>query len=457
MLKSKEHVEKRHFNFHSPHRPDVSSAADRDLFLASVPIPDSELRAHNGTTAPTPVSLQPVGSAIEVVLQKRSAGFLYATAAAIGQLSSQIQDFLREQVAPIRLASHLAVLVVATIVILVSRMEFPNLELPFNSLPADGLLAESAAAGSHQLMGGSLDDRNPIARVGDAIQRAIVIPFTLLDADNSDALSLDIQSGEAESAVNAAAPKVDRIQEYVVRSGDTVVSIAARYGLQPETIQWANPALESNPDLLRIGDRLVIPPVDGVLHMVAGGDNLSSLAAKYKVSVDQIASYHLNGLESADTPIKKGTQLVIPFGIKPYIPRQVAIYQGPVPSNASRGSGRFVWPVGGAITQRFWSGHRAIDVGARTGAPIKASDSGYVIAARHGWNGGYGTMVMVDHGNGLVSLYAHMNSIYVRPGESVAKGQQLGTVGNTGYSTGPHLHFEIRFQGVPRNPFTYLP
>ncbi|MDE0311971.1 MAG: M23 family metallopeptidase, partial [Caldilineaceae bacterium] len=111
----------------------------------------------------------------------------------------------------------------------------------------------------------------------------------------------------------------------------------------------------------------------------------------------------------------------------------------------------------GHITQQFWHGHRAIDVGARAGAPIVAADSGYVIKASHGWNGGYGRMVMIDHGNGFVSLYAHMNTVYVRQGENVAKGEQLGTVGNTGRSTGPHLHFEIRQNGAARNPFYFLP
>ena len=110
----------------------------------------------------------------------------------------------------------------------------------------------------------------------------------------------------------------------------------------------------------------------------------------------------------------------------------------------------------GSVSQQFWGGHRAVDIGSWTGAPVKASDSGYVVTAGGGWNGGYGNHVIIDHGNGFVSLYAHLNSIYVRAGENVARGQHLGSVGNTGNSTGPHLHFEIRYQGVPRNPFSYL-
>ncbi len=248
-----------------------------------------------------------------------------------------------------------------------------------------------------------------------------------------------------------------RIQFYKVLPADNLQKIAARYDLRPETILWANPKLESNPDLLWPGQKLIIPPVDGVMHVVRPGDTLSSLAVKYKVSVDEIVEFPLNKLESANSPINRGIQLIIPNGTKPYVARQVAMYRGPVPANAVRGSGNFAWPVSGHITQQFWRSHRAIDVGARAGAPIVAADSGYVIKASHGWNGGYGRMVMIDHGNGFVSLYAHMNTVYVRQGENVAKGEQLGTVGNTGRSTGPHLHFEIRLDGVARNPFYFLP
>ncbi|RME63581.1 MAG: LysM peptidoglycan-binding domain-containing protein [Caldilineae bacterium] len=194
-----------------------------------------------------------------------------------------------------------------------------------------------------------------------------------------------------------------------------------------------------------------------MLHVVRPGDTLSSIAAKYKVPMEAIASYPLNKMESINTPLSVGQQLVVPGGQKPYIPRQVVAYNGPVPQGASQGSGVFGWPTDGVLTQPFWSGHRALDIGAWTGTPILAADSGYVIAARTGWNFGYGNMVMIDHGNGYVTLYGHMNSIFVRQGENVAKGEQIGTVGNTGNSTGPHLHFEIRYQGVPRNPMPFLP
>lgn len=446
MLKSKEHVEQRRFSYHSSNRSDTEPTAIREPSLP--PSPSS----HSGHfQSPTPNQVSSATDNLgEVVLEKGTTGFIDAAGAAIGQLFAAVQRLLREQVAPIRLASHLAVLIVGTMVVVVSRMDLPAVDFPLHTLPADGLLAENAAADADLISG------NPIARVGEALQVA-VRPFTAQRIDEPAIASSNIQGANAEPMAPAAPAKVDIIRIYEVRSGDNLQKIAAQYGLRPETIQWANEELESNPDLLRVGQRLVIPPVDGVLHAVRPGDTLSSLATKFKAEINDIVAHPMNKLESANTPVTVGSHLIIPHGTKPYVPRQVAIYQGPIPASATRGTGRFVWPVGGLVTQRYWHGHRAIDVGARSGAPIVAADSGFVVKASHGWNGGYGRMVMIDHGNGVVSLYAHMNTIYVRRGENIAKGAQLGTVGNTGRSTGPHLHFEIRHNGVARNPFYYLP
>ena len=442
MLKSKEHVEQRQFSYHTFRRPSGSPASDREVFLSSV---SSGLSEFSPGSSPN----QSSDSVAEVALEEGATGLVDAAGGAIGNLSSSIQSFLREQVAPIRLASHLAVLVVAAMVILVRQMDPPDWELSLYPLSADVPLAASASADTQ------LVRRNPIAEVGSALQRA-VLPFTK-KTDEAAVASSGIQGAEAEPVVITVPSRLDRIQIYKVLPADNLQKIAARYDLRPETILWANPKLVSNPDLLWPGQELIIPPVDGVMHVVRAGDTLSSLAVKYKGSVEEIVAFPLNNLESADAPINGGKQLIIPNGTKPYVARQVAMYRGPVPASAVRGSGHFDWPVSGRITQQFWHGHRAIDVGARAGSPIVAADSGYVIKASHGWNSGYGSLVMVDHGNGFVSLYAHMNTIYVRQGENVAKGEQLGTVGNTGRSTGPHLHFEIRQQDAARNPYYFLP
>lgn len=445
MLKSKEHVEQRRFSYHTFRRSNSTAPSDREV---DQPPLSSSLTEFSPSPTQNQIHQSSEGAA-EAALEEGSTGLADAAGGALENLSSGIQGFLREQVAPVRLASHLAVLVVAAIVILVRRVDPPDWNFPLHTLPADVPLVESAAAETQ------IARRNPIVEVGNALQRA-VLPFTR-DTEEPAAASPGIQVAEGEPVGVTGPSKLDTIQIYKVLPADNLQKIAARYDLRPETILWANPKLESNPDLLWPGQQLIIPPVDGVMHVVRPGDTLSNLAVKYKVTVDEIVGFPLNKLESAASPISSGSQLIIPNGTKPYVARQVAMYRGPVPANAVRGSGNFAWPVSGHITQQFWHGHRAIDVGARAGSPIVAADSGYVVKASHGWNGGYGSMVMVDHGNGFVSLYAHMNMVYVRQGENVAKGEQLGTVGNTGRSTGPHLHFEIRQKGAARNPFYFLP
>lgn len=371
-----------------------------------------------------------------------------AVSTAFSELRRRIQVFLGDQISPIRLASHLAVIAVAAVVLVVSQVKLPDWQFSLRNLPSDGLFANA----SDQISPTSATLSNSTS---EAFQRS-VIPLT---SQQTQPILSSVQAVAAPAQANTTGLVTAReqIETYSVRSGDTVLGIAAQFNLQPETIQWANPALEANPDMLRIGDRLVILPVDGVLHVVQPGDTLSTIAAKYKVTTEAVVGFGLNQIADSSVALPIGQQLVIPGGNKPYIAKQVIAFSGPVPEGATRGSGSFVWPTSGTITQEYWNGHRAIDVGAWAGTAVSASDSGYVIASSTGWNNGYGNMVMVDHGGGYVTLYSHLNSIFVRQGESVAKGQQIGTVGNTGNSTGPHLHFEVRYQGVARNPFNFLP
>ena len=377
-----------------------------------------------------------------------------AIASAFSGLRRQVQAFLGDQISPIRLASHLAVIAVAAVVLVVSQVELPDWQFSLRNLPKDGLFAVSPDQASFSAHN-SAPLGNNASEAAEAFQRA-VIPFTNQQTQPVLAATQGVVA-PVQPASSALVTAREQIETYSVRSGDTVLGIAAQFNLQPETIQWANPELEANPDMLRIGDRMVILPLDGVLHVTISGDTLSTIAAKYKVTTEAVVGFGLNHMADSSTPIVVGQQLVIPGGNKPYIARQVLAFTGSVPESASRGSGALAWPTSGSITQPYWNGHRALDIAAWTGTAITAADSGYVIAASTGWNNGYGTMVLIDHGGGYVTLYGHMNSIFVRQGESVAKGQQIGSVGNTGNSTGPHLHFEVRYQGVARNPFNFLP
>ncbi|MCS6848111.1 MAG: M23 family metallopeptidase [Candidatus Roseilinea sp.] len=158
-------------------------------------------------------------------------------------------------------------------------------------------------------------------------------------------------------------------------------------------------------------------------------------------------------------------RIVVPGGVKPFVPRVVEVdvrrapasgasNTGPAPRFAAGGA--FAWPTRGYISQGFRYYHRGVDIANAIGVPIYASDGGYVTYA--GWsNVGYGYMVQIDHGNGFSTLYAHLSQWYVDPGQAVSRGQIIGAMGSTGNSTGPHLHFEIRYGGVPQNPLVYLP
>jgi murein DD-endopeptidase MepM/ murein hydrolase activator NlpD len=352
------------------------------------------------------------------------------------KVQAQLSSTFADQVTPVRLASHISVLLVATTVLVLSNVDIPDLNFSLRLFPNSALLGTSSSDLSSQL-NTLLARSDGTFPVNESLQRAAV-PFTAVHVEPT--------------------PIVTELQLYTVQPGDTVLGIAEKFGLKPETIQWANPGLEVNADLIRPGDSLAIMPINGALHTVTSGDTLGSIASQYKVTVEEIFNYPGNNLTDANASLSIAAKLVIPNGVKPFVNQQAVAYTGgAVPANARIGGGSFVWPTSGSINQRFWGGHAGVDMGAWTGAPVKSADGGYVALATGGWNAGYGNHIIIDHGNGFVTLYAHLNSIFVKQGESVVAGQQIGSVGNTGNSTGPHLHFEIRYQGVPRNPLNYLP
>jgi murein DD-endopeptidase MepM/ murein hydrolase activator NlpD len=265
------------------------------------------------------------------------------------------------------------------------------------------------------------------------------------------------------------APKRERrdVVKYTVAPGDNVSSIADDFEVSADSILWANGKLEDNPDMLSVGQVLNIPPVSGVLHQVQNGESVRSIADKYKSKklntdtlVKNILAFEFNQehheLKEPDYALTTGQFLMVPGGVKPYQPRVVLAYSGPVPASAARGTGSFGWPVSGHITQKFWARHPGIDIGAPKGTPIHAADSGYVVQA--GWSTvGYGNMILINHGNGYYTRYGHLSAFNCEVGDSVKKGQLIGRVGSTGNSTGPHLHFEIIRGADHRNPFGLLP
>lgn len=250
--------------------------------------------------------------------------------------------------------------------------------------------------------------------------------------------------------------------EYEVKSGETISQIAQKFGIDSDTIKWAN-NLESV-NTVKPGDKLKILPVSGVAHTVKAGDTLESVAKKYTADAQSILDFPFNDVPD-DFKLKVGQTLIVPDGTPPESkapaktkPQPQYIAQGPVsPSFSAPGGGNFSWPTTtSGISQYFAWYHPGVDLPNRSAPPVVASDGGTVIVA--GWpdNYGYGNRVVVDHGNGYQTLYAHLSNIYVSVGQQVSKGQTVGQMGSTGRSTGTHLHFEIRYKGIAVNPLAIL-
>ncbi len=276
-------------------------------------------------------------------------------------------------------------------------------------------------------------DPNPAKGGGDIIiSEGALVPHGDIDG-RDDTINTKTNNGE--------------ISLYVVREGDTLSQIASMFDVSAKTVLWANDIM--NPSKIRPGDTLVILPITGVRHVVKSGDTIKSIAKKYDGDVDDILAY--NQLASA-TDVHVGDTVVIPDGtISSPTPTKSGTSNSAGGKVASGGgSAGFVHPLPGSVRSQGIHGYNGVDLAAPVGTPILAAAAGEVIVARNsGWNGGYGNYVVVKHANGTQTLYAHMSKTAV-VGGSVVAGEVVGYVGNTGRSTGSHLHFEVR---GARNPF----
>lgn len=261
---------------------------------------------------------------------------------------------------------------------------------------------------------------------------------------------------------------------YTVQPGDSVFAIADKFQLDPETILWGNlEALGDDPHALLPGIELNVLPVDGVYYQWQAGDHLDRVAEQFGVSADTILDWPGNGLSPVAPQIDPGDWLVVPGGERafqnwhvPTIPRGSAGVGSVYGSGGCEqdilggavGSGGFIWPVANQVISGndYWSGHLALDLAAGLGESVWAADGGVVVFAG-GSYGGYGMIVAIDHGNDWQTVYAHLSALSVTCGQSVSQGELIGRAGSTGYSTGPHLHFEVRFEDGFVNPRFVLP
>lgn len=240
----------------------------------------------------------------------------------------------------------------------------------------------------------------------------------------------------------------DEISIYVVHKGDTVQIVADLFGISPDTILSANDLKKG--DKLKEGDVLLILPYSGIEHTVAKGETLQGIASKYKADIDDILS--ANDIEEG-AKIAVGEKLMIP-GASMVSESKSKTSGGSIAkggSNMPNVAGYFKNPVPGGIkTRGVKPGHKGVDIAAPTGTPIHAAAEGTVLIARNGWNGGFGNYVVIQHPNGVKTLYAHMTKLGTTSGTKVSQGEIIGYVGSTGKSTGPHVHFETL---GARNPF----
>jgi len=244
----------------------------------------------------------------------------------------------------------------------------------------------------------------------------------------------------------------DQTVTYEIQKGDTLSTIAEKFSVSVDTIKWSN---DIKKDGLIAGDTLKIPPVTGLVVKVNEGDTVYSLAKKYKTDAQKIVNFPFNDFSDLDTfALNVGQTLIIPDGVMPSA-APVARARFSVSTLSAGGSGQFIWPTTGVISQYPIWYHMAYDVANPASPPVMAAGSGTVILAQY-LTYGYGRHVIVDHGDGLATLYGHLIEIYVNAGDVVSQGQVIGKMGSTGRSTGTHLHFEVRRNGVPVNPGSYL-
>lgn len=239
------------------------------------------------------------------------------------------------------------------------------------------------------------------------------------------------------------------IYTHVVAPGETLSAIAERYGVTVQTVAQCSGL--SNPNRISPGQSLTFPSVDGLLHRVKPGDTISGLAQRYGAQAPEIA--WANRITDP-CALEVGSLLIVPGGRMP----QVTVASGAA-SGPGSGSGALAWPLRGPITSyygpRGGGQHTGIDIAGDHGASIRAAAGGEVTMAA--WYGRYGRTVIIDHGGGLSTLYAHASEMLVTVGQQVVGGEIIARVGSTGNSTGPHLHFEVRVGGQFRNPLSYLP
>jgi murein DD-endopeptidase MepM/ murein hydrolase activator NlpD len=254
-----------------------------------------------------------------------------------------------------------------------------------------------------------------------------------------------------------------------VSRGDSMWAIADDYKLKSESILYVNKELDDNPHNLKPGMELLIPPVDGLYYEWREGDTFESVAEEFGTEAEEIVNFPGNDIDLTDPKVEPGSLVMVPGGARELRNWEADLVTVARSNDGSTGTSDFGANAcgGGAVASGFgWPaddltlsgnpygpGHLGIDINAPEGSNVYAAGSGVVTMAQGGWNYGYGNVIQIDHGNGYVSVYAHLSQINVGVCQSVGQGTLIGLSGNTGNSFGAHLHFEIRIGGKNVNPY----
>ncbi len=271
-----------------------------------------------------------------------------------------------------------------------------------------------------------------------------------------------LNNNDGETVTSEPASRQEIIY-YTVGQGDTISSIANKFQISINTILWSNNLTAFS--LIRPGDKLTILPVSGTIYTVKSGDTVGKIARTFGVEENSIFKYNnINGAGG----LVIGKTIIIPGGKK--LSNTVAstrtttktstgaaavIEKLVKPSTGKDSGGSMVWPTSGHRISQYYSWrHTGLDIADKIGTPLYAADAGTVEYS--GWSNGYGNNVLINHGNGKKTRYAHASKLYVKVGEKVGRGEQIAAMGSTGWSTGSHIHFEVIVNGVKKNPLSYI-
>ncbi|HEV8656505.1 MAG TPA: M23 family metallopeptidase [Candidatus Limnocylindria bacterium] len=254
------------------------------------------------------------------------------------------------------------------------------------------------------------------------------------------------------SPMTVAAPEIRPVLVRTIAREDTLSTMANYYSLSLEALAFANDITQED-EGLRIGSELVIPPGEGALYKVKDGDTPEDIAARFKVDPAVVMSYNRVYFEPEN--FRPGQTIFVPGAALPALKRTERPKSIAPPPSASlpARTGRLGWPTNGVITQYYWWGHTGVDIAAPFGSRIGASDDGIVVAT--GWVPVGGLRVCIQHSEGLQTCYYHTGAVFVSPGQTVARGQLIASIGMTGVTTGPHVHWELKVNGVPQDPLAY--